>query len=105
MKTYKAYLKQGAEGCDYTIGCGQTLINIKTSSIEEAKQKLAEIIAEEYSGERELESAELFEVEQTFMMDTTSIYQEADEREETRKKNETTEKERQEFERLKAKFG
>lgn len=37
---YKAYLKQQGEGCDYTIGCAQTVIEIEAQNIDEAKQKL-----------------------------------------------------------------
>jgi hypothetical protein len=37
---YKAYLKQNGEGCDYTIGCGQTVISIDAQNVLEAKQKL-----------------------------------------------------------------
>lgn len=43
MKTYKAHLNQGA-GCDYTIACGEKLINISAESMDEAWKKLLEII-------------------------------------------------------------
>jgi len=59
---YKAYLKQSGEGCDYTIGCAQTIIDIEAQSIDEAKQKLYQEIEESYTGEQELELCELYEI-------------------------------------------
>jgi len=105
MKTYKAYLFQG-QGCDYTIGCGETIIDVPANSMEEAKKKLVEIIKEEYSHEeRQLESAKIFEVEQSFDIDMKSIYNKINEDREIKSKQESIERERVEFERLKAKFG
>lgn len=47
---YVAYLKQDGEGCDYTIGCGNKLINLgEHSSIETAQVKLLDILHEEYN--------------------------------------------------------
>lgn len=106
MKIYKAYLNQNNEGCDYTIGCGKTVIDIKASSMEEAKKKLAEKIVEENSDDETLlQSAEIYEIEQVFRMDVISIYQEAKRLRDEERDRETSEKEKKEFERLKAKFG
>jgi hypothetical protein len=105
MKTYKAYLNQG-QGCDYTIGCGLRVIDIIANSMDEAKQKLAQTIAEDYSyDEGRLEKAELFEVEQVFVMDVKAIYQKVTDDRNAKKQREKDEKEKQEFERLKSKFG
>ena len=41
---YKAYLKQDGEGCDYTIGCGQTIVELQANNKEEAKEKLTQLI-------------------------------------------------------------
>lgn len=71
---YKAYLVQSGEGCDYTIGCAQTVINIEANNMEEAKEKLTEIIKEEYYDFQELESAELYECNQVFKMPLNDIY-------------------------------
>lgn len=105
MKTYKAYLNQG-QGCDYTIGCGLRVIDITANSMEDAKQKLAETIAEEYSyDEGRLEKAELYEVEQVFVMDLKAIYQKVADDRNAEKQREKDAKEKAEFERLKSKFG
>ena len=106
MKTYIAYLKQDGEGCDYTIGCGRTVIDIEAANMEEATNKLVEKIKEEYSYEEgRLKSAVLYEVLQLHMLDTKELYKRIDNSQYERESAEKEEKERQEFERLKAKFG
>jgi hypothetical protein len=106
MKTYKAYLQQEGEGCDYTIGCGLRVIDITANSMEEAKHKLAETIATEYSyDEGMLYAAELYEVEQVFSMDVKAIYQKVVDDRNAEKQREKDAKEKAEFERLKSKFG
>lgn len=105
MKNYKAFISQGA-GCDYTIACGETIININAESIDEARQKLLEIVKEEYSPEsRRLESAELFEVAEVFAVDLTEIYKRIDNAENEAHQKRKEEAERKEFERLRSKFG
>ncbi len=105
MKTYKAYIHQCGEGCGYTIGCAQTVIDIKATSFNEAKQKLSDIINEEYQGERELEKAELFEIEQVFVVDLDSLKKNKEVTDQQIAKQQFEEQERREFERLKSKFG
>lgn len=59
---YKAYLIQ-SEGCDYTIGCGNVIINLSSNNLVDAKKELEEIIYEKYSiNEREIEHAYLYEI-------------------------------------------
>lgn len=73
---YKAYLNQGANGCDYTIGCGETVIDIEADSMHEAKIKLVEEIRENYSHEeRQLESAEIFEISNIDSIDVNELYE------------------------------
>lgn len=105
MKTYKAYLKQEG-GCDYTIGCGFRVIDIAANSMDEAKKVLTQTIAEDYSDEEsKLDIAELYEVEQVFMIDAKAIYKQMEDREEAKRQQDEEERERKEFDRLKAKFG
>jgi hypothetical protein len=105
MKTYKAYLNQGG-GCDYTIGCGQTVIDIKANSMEEAKVKLIKEIQEEYSHEeRQLDSAELYEIENIISIDCKELYIAIDEAREKKIAKEQEEREKQDYIRLQAKFG
>lgn len=105
MKTYIGYLNQGG-GCDYTIGCGETIINIKADSIDEAVNKLYEKIKESYSHEdRRLEYAQLFEVNSIVDLNLTEIYEKIDLQEKQRIAFEREQREMLEFERLKSKYG
>lgn len=106
MKTYIAYLKQAGEGCDYTIGCGRTVIDISANSMDEAQQKLVEIIADNYShDETMLKTAVIYEVLQLNMVDIKVLYQKIINDRNSEIKRIEEEKERQEFERLKSKYG
>ena len=61
MKDYIALLfGSGGPGCDYTIGCAQTIITIEADSDDEARKNLADKIIENYTGEFELSKALLF---------------------------------------------
>lgn len=102
---YKAYLKQAGEGCDYTIGCAQTVINIEATNMDEAKQKLTAIIIEEYSyDEGILDSAELYECNEVFAMPVDDIYAKKEQLEQLEQQRQQEEAERREYERLKHKF-
>lgn len=100
---YYAYLKQQGEGCDYTIGCAQTLKKIKADSDDEARQKLKKLIQENYTGEQELESVLLFNSVIDF--DLNSAYDEYNTNQEDEKNKLQHLKDREEFERLKRKLG
>jgi hypothetical protein len=103
---YKAYLRQGGEGCDYTIGCGQTVIDLEANSIPEAMVRLYEAVKETYhSDEYLLAKAEIFEVNRIENIDVKEIYRQIDEAKRLSQAKEKEEAERKEFERLNAKFG
>lgn len=102
---YKAYLKQRGEGCDYTIGCAQTIIEIEAQSIDEAKQKLYQKIKENYSGEQKLELCELYEINTVVVCDLKEWYKRINNAEYVIQQKRKDDLERKEFERLKAKFG
>jgi hypothetical protein len=104
---YKAYLKQSCEGCDYTIGCARTVVHIDDAvNMEDAKQKLTTIILEEYgSDEKTINSAELYEINEIFVMPVDEIYAKHDELRAQREQQKKEDAEREEFERLKQKFG
>lgn len=106
MRQYKAYIHQEGEGCDYTIGCAQTVIDIHANSIEKAKQMLSQEIRDNYSHEeRRLKAAELYEIEQIISIDLADIYTQIDNEEYEKEQKIKEEQERKEFERLKSKFG
>lgn len=102
---YKAYLKQRGDGCDYTIGCAQTVIDIEATNMDEAKQKLTIKILEEYSyDESMLDSAELYECNEVFAMPIDEIYAKKEQLEQQEQQRRQEEAERREYERLKHKF-
>jgi len=102
---YKAYLKQDGEGCDYTIGCGQIVVEINASNIDEAKQTLTELISENYSqSDERIVSCDLYEINEVFTIDVGGIYSHKEILEEEQKQKQTLEEDKKEFERLKAKL-
>ena len=101
---YVAYLTQKGEGCDYTIGCGILLIPIDATNMDEAKDKLSEIILEEYFDDTELKKAEIFEINQYFDMPVKEIYKKKEEFERLKKEKDKDEKERKLYDELKKKF-
>lgn len=101
---YKAYLKQHGEGCDYTIGCGQEMVTIEAKDSVEAKEKLIQLIKEQYNGERSLETCELYECSNVFEIDTDEIYNEMEQDRKNEEAERILQQEKAEFERLNKKF-
>lgn len=102
--SYKAYLKQSGEGCDYTIGCGRTVIDIDANTVEEALHKLRCTVIEQYTGEQELESCELYEIREVIICDVQKWYDADKELVANEERCKLDKQERLEYERLKAKF-
>lgn len=100
MTEFRAYLIQKGEGCDYTIGCGKTMIILKASNMQEAKEQLKYIIEESYVGESELEYCVVFEIINTEQVDLKSIYEDLKQKD----LKSIEDLERAEYERLKNKF-
>ena len=106
MKKYKAHLCQHGEGCDYTIGCGHAVIDLKAQNIEDAKIELADRIRDSYSSmETSLESAVIFEISDEFELNVTEYYKELERKRREEERAYREQKEREEFERLKQKYG
>lgn len=102
---YKAYLKQGG-GCDYTIGCGRTVINIEADSFELAKTKLNLIIMDEYSdGIMAIDSAELFEVSSVYTAPVADLIKTSKQLRESLDQEDEEKRQRAQYEELKKKFG
>lgn len=102
--SFYAYLQQNG-GCDYTIGCGNLLITLKAQSLPEAAIELNQRIKDDgYIGEQQLSKILLIEGN-SVNIDVHSIYDkiEKERQDEVTKKKE--EHEKQEFERLRKKFG
>jgi len=63
--TFYLWMNQGGEGCDYTIGCGQKVEELKAQSIAEARKEAAQIFEDHGSthagSDTELVAARIFE--------------------------------------------
>jgi hypothetical protein len=113
---YIAYVRQDIEGCDYTIGCAQTLWRLKAQTYDEALRELRDEIVgqflpeyadyeEGYWGEDKLKQVTLFGVEQEVEIPLELWYAEGKKRVEEYKIRINEEAERAEFERLREKYG
>lgn len=102
MKTYKAYLFQEG-GCDYTIGCGCKVVDIKATTMEEAKKEILEII--DYYSIDNLDSVEIYEISEVFEVDLDEIKNNIEKEEDNIKFMQKELEELKEFERLKNKYG
>jgi len=100
---YYAHLIQKGEGCDYTIGCANTLITIEAGDDEEAKEKLAEEIREEYTGELELSEIKLFKNLIDFDLD--DVYDKLNSEKKAEKNRLQHLRDKEDFERLRRKLG
>ncbi len=95
---YKAYLIQDSEGCDYSIACGEKVIDLEATSLDEAKQELIEVISEDYSFEEyRLKSAQIFQVSDIYNADIKSVYKKIDDDENAEEENEKENAERLEI--------
>lgn len=104
-KQYKALLIQATEGCDYTIACGEKVVDLNAKNIEEAKEKLKLLILEDYNHEEvKLERAELYEIRNKIDVDTSSIYAKHLEYRANLLKKQKEEEERHLYEELKLKY-
>lgn len=101
---YKAYLTQEGEGCDYTIGCARTVIDIDAPNMEDAKIKLMDIIQEDYRGDSKLKSCDLFEINHIYSFNTKELYASFDAMDNFKKEKSQEDKDREEYERLKIRF-
>lgn len=59
MAGYYLYAKQFGQGCDYTIGCGETLIPLKSTAAPGINAEIREIVADHGFGTADLELEEL----------------------------------------------
>jgi hypothetical protein len=100
---YYAYLKQKGEGCDYMIGCGSRLVTINANDDTEARQKLSELVKEDYVGEQELAKVLLFK--DIIDFDLKGVYDEYNQKKNSEKSRMQHLKDMEEFNRLKGKLG
>lgn len=109
---YYAWLSNGSGGCDYTVGCGERLEELKAGTMEEARVAL-EVIIKDHGGdhvfdpddERSLAMIRILEVSTVAEIDMQQRWEAIRETKEAEKRAEREKHERAELERLKAKFG
>jgi len=110
-----AYVNQTGYGCDYTIACGKTLWRLKAGNKSDADEEVKHLVLGEfdeedgryyegYWGEIALDSVTIFEVSHENEVPIEKWYKEAKELVASRRKISIEEREKAEFERLKAKF-
>jgi hypothetical protein len=98
---YKAYLKQKGVGCDYTIGCGQIVIDIKASNLDEAQREIYQLIKDNFRGDCELKSFEIYEINKVFESGNLNDWYLS---QKVRNGSKHEDPEYKEYQRLKAKF-
>lgn len=112
---YIAHMMQVAEGCEDSIACGESLIELKSTSYNDAIKELKKIIigswdADEedfedgYNEDQELDEVVLFKVEQAEKIPIQSWYKEVKEFEKLKQEEKQEKKDREQYEKLKAKF-
>ena len=74
ISKFIAVIHQGG-GCDYTIECGTQMLPLESTNIDDANSELFDIISEEYTGERALESAVIYEVKSEHTFDLADVYE------------------------------
>lgn len=100
---FLAYLFQ-PNGCDYTIACGYSLIELESTDFDSAVAELRRLVTTDYRGDITLESVTLLQVNQKVAMPVAEWYHEDEQQraEQARMKNE--QQERELYEQLKHKF-
>jgi len=101
MKFLASLFQSG--GCDYTIGCGHKTELFEAINKEDAVQKAKELCAQ-YTGESRLSGMTIYEVLWSDNIDVDAVYFELNENKKKEAALKKEESERQEYERLKAKY-
>ncbi len=73
MKNYIAILK-GYEGCDYSISCGIKIEKIQAENIQDAENKVIDLIRDDYSdfspkGDNRINDCDIYEVFENTQVD------------------------------------
>jgi len=106
-----AVIKQADDGCDYTIGCGTAVAIFDAESVADAERRV--LSDEEYGsprshgpgGERRLASITLYPLAGCAQVDLAAHWRACAQREADAASADAEQRERAEFERLRAKYG
>lgn len=102
-------IERQSGGCDYTIGCGIRVTRLNAQTLDEAKEKAAKEIGNNWNGrdEHSIDSAELLEVSEFVDLSEFLNQKKAEREAKNRAKNEARQKHKDEEElaRLQRKLG
>jgi hypothetical protein len=102
--SYAVWVKQSGQGCDYTIACGQKLINLKATTVEDAVEEAKKTLVDDYGfevgGDRDPEKILIVEIVHEIASD--ELPNEDDDEEED---DFATRQRRLQYEALKKEFG
>lgn len=102
--SFKAFLTQSSEGCDYTIGCGICLIDLKATTLDAAMTELRAIVAEHFVDEAHLARATILNISQETPIPIETWYGEFAAQQAQDEQIAQEQRERAEYERLRQKF-
>ncbi len=105
MAKWRLWLKQFGEGCDYTIGCGQKMMDLKAVTYQSALEEADKEVRERGLDEQAIQEAILIPVDSTIPINVSKINFEMETERRQAKEKTQKEKEEAEFERLKKKLG
>ena len=110
MKKYLFIMEQHGEGCDYTIGCGMTTKVIEADSMDDALEKLThpegpDEYTEYLDGDYELKTLKGVELDNVHNINLEILKKKYEQKKEDEKLTEEKRKEKEEYLRLKEKFG
>ena len=95
------WVKQEGEGCDYSIGCGQRMFQLRATTVEAAYEEARMMVAEHTHSEQTFKEAKIVRL----MADVTEVCEEAVERLRDRKRGEDRDEKLRQFEKLKKELG
>ncbi len=98
---FKLYLKQKGEGCDYMIGCGERMIDLKAETKEAAVKEAKQEIDDHTHSECEIKEALLIEA----FDDLSRLSQEVKSDREVAKTRAIIEEKRKQYQKLKEELG
>lgn len=101
---YYIYLKQKGEGCDYTIGCGETIVELNCQH-HELNKKVSELLDEMENSECEIEKVLVFEYDDNIRFDLETYHMRKSAKKEQQELDERTKQDLETLKKLQEKYG
>ena len=106
---YKAYLIQSGEGCDYYIGCAQTVVSLESTKREDAINEI-KLILDEYDDDNNddkpfIEKCQLYEINEVIDIDTNKLHLDRIKELQQKKVNDDKIKRYNDYNKMKKEFG